>query len=118
MWVLLPVLGTGNTGLAQLCNLAVDPWPEDTTVSVSNGELRASMSSMWVVQDGGMSRGGNNKTPLFKQEPIMQSEFMTKSPVWACYIRNCCLVIGPAGFHKRSQGTLFRVSEGSSSYLL
>ena len=46
MRVLLPILGTDATGLTQVCNLAVDPWPEDPTVGVSNGELRAMMSSM------------------------------------------------------------------------
>ena len=44
--VLLLILATDNTGLIQVCNLAVDPRPEDTTTGMLNGELRATMSSM------------------------------------------------------------------------
>ena len=44
--MLLPALSTDNVGLTQVCNLAVNPWPEDTTAGMSNGELVAMMSSM------------------------------------------------------------------------
>ena len=42
--VLWSVLGTDDTYLTQVCNLAVDSWPEDRTVSMLNGELRATMN--------------------------------------------------------------------------
>ena len=54
--MLLLALSTDNAGLTQVCKLAVDPWPEDITAGVSNGELRATISSMYLVQDSGTRR--------------------------------------------------------------
>jgi len=67
--VLLHISSTNGTGLAHVCDLTVEAWPEHTVAGMAKCKFGSAMSCKEFVEETCAKRRGDDDAILFKSNP-------------------------------------------------